>query len=164
MVKGVLVMTAVEGRPIRRRPLPASRRVGYVIAIAVNLLMLYLVNVRPGWDAVPFLTDETVEVLYLVNLSLVVGVAVNVLYLGYDGRWFVALGGLATTGVGVVVLVRMWQVFPFAFPADSNWALVARVLLMLAMAGSVIALIVQFVQLVAGLAQAREARVDRHVP
>jgi hypothetical protein len=38
------------------------------------------------------------------------------------------------------------------------------VLLMLAMAGSVIALIVQFVQLVAGLAQAREARVDRHVP
>jgi hypothetical protein len=157
-------VTAVERRPTHRRPPPASRRVGYVIAVAVNLLMLYLINVRPGWDAVPFLTDETVQVLYLVNLSLLVGVAVNVLYLGYDRRWFVALGALATTGVGLVVLARMWQVFPFAFTADSTWALVTRVLLVVAMVGSVIALIVQFVQLGAGAVRAGKPRTDRHVP
>jgi len=143
-------MTAVEGRPTRRPPSPAGRRVGYLIAIAVNLLLLYLVNVRPGWDAVGFLTDETVEVIPLVNLSLIVGVAVNALYLGYDGRRLVALGGLATTGVGLVVLARMWQVFPFAFSAGTDWGLVVRVVLVFAMAGSGIAMLVQFVQLLSG--------------
>ena len=155
-------MTAVERRPARTRPSPASRRVGYAVAVAVNLLMLYLINVQPGWDAVPFLTEDFVRLLYLVNVSLVVGAAVNVLYLGYDARWFVALGGLATTGVGFVVLARIWRVFPFVF--SSNWEMVVRVLLVLAMIGSVVALIVQLVQLVAGLASAGEGRPDRHVP
>ncbi|HET6530863.1 MAG TPA: hypothetical protein VFH03_09665 [Actinoplanes sp.] len=130
--------------------------------MAVNLLMLYLINVRPGWDAVPFFTDETVEVLPLINLSLVVSVSVNLLYLGYDRRWFVGLGGLATTGVGLVALIRMWQVFPFDFTADSTWALIVRVVLAFAIAGSVITWIVQFVQMVAGLAEGRETLADRH--
>jgi hypothetical protein len=157
-------MTAVDKRPIHRRPSPASRRVGYAIAVAVNLLMMYLINIRPGWQAVPFLTDDTVRVLDLVNLALVVGAAVNVLYLVYDARWFVALGGLATTGVGLVVLTRIWQVFPFAFGSGFNWALVVRLLLVLAMVGSGVALIVQLVQLLAGRTWAAEGRPDGHVP
>jgi hypothetical protein len=157
-------MTAVERRPTRSRTSPASRRVGYAIAVAVNTLILYLINIWPGWDAFSFLTDDFVRVLYLVNVSLVVSAAVNVLYLVYDARWFVALGGLVTTGVGLVVLTRIWQVFPFAFSSDFNWALVVRVLLVLAMVGSGIALIVQSVQLVAGLTWARAGRSDERAP
>jgi len=148
-------MTTMSERPVDRRPAPAARRTGYAIAAGINLVLLYLVNVRPGWEAVPFLNDDTATVLALVNLSLIVGVAVNVLYLGYDARWFVALGGLATTGVGLVVLARLWQVFPFAFGADSVWPLVFRVTLLVAIGGSIIALIVQVVQLVSGLSGRR---------
>jgi hypothetical protein len=35
--------------------------------------MLYLVNGRPGWDAVPFLTGDTTRVLVLVNPSRLPG-------------------------------------------------------------------------------------------
>lgn len=157
-------MTAAERRLTRSRPSPASRRVGYGIAVAVDLLMLYLINIQPGWDAVPFLTDDFVHVLYVINVALVVGAAVNVLYLGYDARWSVALGGLATTGVGLVALTRIWSVFPFAFSSGSNWELVVRGLLVLAMVGSGIALIVQLVQLVVGLTRASEGRSDERVP
>jgi hypothetical protein len=157
-------MTAVDTRPVHRRPSRASRGVGYAVAVAVNLLMLYLINIWPGWHAVPFLTDDFVQVLYLVNLSLVVSAAVNVLYLGYDARWFVALGGLATTGVGLVVLTRIWQVFPFDFSSGSNWALVVRVLLVLAMVGSGVALVVQSVQLAARLTWAGKDRSGGQVP
>ena len=149
-------MTTMSERPIdKRRPAPAARRAGYAIAAGINLLLLYLVNVRPGWDAVPFLNDDTATVLPLVNLSLIVAVAVNVLYLAYDARWFVALGGLATTGVGLVVLARLWQVFPFTFGVDSVWPAVFRVTLLVAIGGSIIALIVQLVQLVSGLSARR---------
>ena len=147
-------MTTVPKRPTDRRPAPPARRAGYAVAVAVNLVILYLINVRPGWEAVPFLTADTATLLAVVNLSVVVGVAVNLLYLVYDARWFVALGGLATTGVGLLALARIWQVFPVTFAADSNWPLVLRVALLFAIAASIVALIVQVVQIVAGLARA----------
>jgi len=155
-------MITVSGRSSDRRPAPPARRAGYAVAVTVNLVILYLINVRPGWEAVPFLTADTATLLALVNLSLTVGVAVNLLYLAYDARWFVALGALATTGVGLVVLARIWQVFPFAFGADSIWPLLVRVVLLVALAGSSIALVVQFVQFVAGLARA--GRIHRRTP
>ena len=87
--------------------------------------------------------------------------AVNLLYVAYDARWFVALGGLVTTGVGLVVLTRIWRVFPFAFGPGFDWPLVMRVLLVLAIAGSAIALIVQPVQLLIGQAGARNGYAER---
>jgi len=118
-------MTTVPERPTDRRPAPPARhprRAGYAVAVAVNLVILYMINVRPGWEAVPFLNADTATLLAVVNLSLVVGVAVNVLYLGYEASWFVALGGLVTTGVGLVVLARIWQVFPFTFRCGQRLA------------------------------------------
>lgn len=92
---------------MRLRPGTASRRAGYLISIAVNLAMLWLVNVRPGWSAVPFLTGATVRVLFLINTSLIVGVLVNALQVAHDPPWLVNVGGLVTTGVGVAAMVRL---------------------------------------------------------
>lgn len=128
------------------RPSAAARRVGYAIGIAVDVMLLWLINIWPGWSAVPFLTDETPRVLGLLDAALVVGAAVNVAYLGYDARWFVALGGLVTTSVGLAGLVLVWQVFPFAF-AGAAWAEVARILLVMGIVGSVVALVADAVRL-----------------
>jgi hypothetical protein len=40
-------------------PRPASRRVGYVIAIAVNAALLIVLNAQPGWQGLSFLTSAT---------------------------------------------------------------------------------------------------------
>jgi hypothetical protein len=102
-----------------RRPSVGARRAGYVVAAVVNAALWYVVNRWPGWQALSFLTDETVQVLGWVNLSLVVGIAVNVGYLAYDPPWVTSLGALATTGIGLAVLVQLWRVFPFDFGAAS---------------------------------------------
>ena len=76
-------MTAVGSRgtarrgPPKPRPGPTARRSGYVVAAAVNAVLLYLVDVRPGWDAVPFLTADTTLVLGAVNASLVAGLRLD---------------------------------------------------------------------------------------
>ena len=49
--------------------------------------------------------------------------------------------------VGLAAVVRLWQVFPFDFAAGSAWVTIVRILLLLAMAGSVIGLVVQIVAL-----------------
>lgn len=144
-------MTLVERRT---RPSAASRRVGYVVSAAVNAVLLYLVNVRPGWEAVPFLTPATVLVLPLVNASMVVSLVANLVYALYDRAWLKALGDVATTAVGLAALVKVWQVFPLALTDTTlPWETVARVLLAVGIVGSAIGILVAAVALIRGLAR-----------
>jgi hypothetical protein len=142
-------MTAIV---TRQRPSVAARRSGYLVAAALNVVVLYLAFVEPGWRAVPFLTEETSQVLGLFAFSLVTGIVWNLLYVGYERRWFKALGDLVTTIIGLAVLVRIWQVFPFDFGGSStDWAMIVRVVLAVAIAGSVIGVVVQVGSLVRDL-------------
>lgn len=144
---------AVHTRPDLRRPKPrpsrGARRVGYFVAVGVNAAMLFAVNTWPGWDVLPFLTGETEQVIGWVNASIVVSLVANLVYLLDDRRWLRALGDIVTTGVGIVAMVRLWQVFPFDFDAGTlDWALVARILLAVGIIGSVIGVLVALVALV----------------
>jgi hypothetical protein len=130
-----------------RRPSVAARRTGYVIAVAVNLLLIYLIDVWPGWSAVPFLTDETRQVIGLVTFSMAASAAVNLVYLMNDAPLVKAVGDVLTTGIGLAVLVRLVRVFPFTgYTVD--WTLVVRILLWVGLVGSAIGLVVQVVTLV----------------
>ena len=128
-----------------RRPSAGTRRAGYGVAILLNTIMLVVLNALPGWQAIPFLTSDTSQVLWLVNLCLAAGIAANVVYLAYDPPWLRSLGDLATTGIGLAAAIRIWQVFPFTL--SSGWSAAVRVLLAVAIAGSCIALVVQIVLL-----------------
>jgi len=134
----------------RRRARAGARRGGYALAILINGAVLYAVNVWPGWQALPFLTDDTGQILGLVNLSLVVGMFTNAVYLIVDHPRVKALGDLLTLCIGLAILVSVWQVFPFAFPIGFDWNLIARILIVLSMIGSIIGIIVQLVILVTG--------------
>ena len=131
-----------------RRPSSAGRRLGYAIALVINALLLYAVNVWPGWQAVPFLTAETRAVVDLVNLSLIVGMVVNGVYIFVDRPAVKALGDLITLGIGLAVLVVLWRVFPFDFDDSAfDWTLLLRIVLGLAMFGTAVGIIVQVVVL-----------------
>lgn len=137
------------------RPSIATRRIGYVFGALAGVIGLLLVNVWPGWDSVPFLTSETAEVLGLVNASFVAGIVANAVYLVYDAPWLVALGGVVTTGIGLVALIRIIQVFPVDFSDwDFDGTALVRVLLILAIVGTAIGIVVQLVALVRSLAGA----------
>jgi hypothetical protein len=66
-------------------------------------------------------------------------------YLAYDPPWVRSLGDLVTTGIGLVTAIRIWQVFPFDL--SSGWSMAVRALLIVAIAGSCIALVIQVVSL-----------------
>jgi hypothetical protein len=129
-----------------RRPSIGARRTGYLIAGVLNALLAYAINVWPGWRAVPFLTEDTSRVLGLVNLSLVVGLVANLVYLLDDPPRFKAFGDLVTTVIGLAVLVRIWQVFPFDFSGYAfTWALLVRIALVVGIVGAAIGMLVLLV-------------------
>ena len=137
---------------VQHHPTIAARRLGYVIGALLNLALLYAVNIWPGWEVVPFLTAETVTVLAIVNLSFVGNLVANAVYLVNDVPWLKALGTIVTTTIGMVALVRIWQVFPFDFGSSSfNWQLVTRFVLVVSIIGSDIGIVVAFVTFVKSL-------------
>lgn len=144
-----MTVTTARRRPQRRpqpRPKPASRRFGYTIAMTVNAVLLYLVNVSPGWDAVPFLTHDTTQVIGWVNASIAAGIIANAFYLVMDQRWFRAVGDIVVTAIGLVSLLKVWQVFPFAFDDEGvPWHLIVRWVIAIGVAGSAIGIITNFV-------------------
>ena len=131
-----------------RRPSAAARRVGYLVGIVVSAALLFILNGQPGWQALPFLTSDTSQVIGLVNLSLAVSLAVNVVYLFYDPPWLKSLGDLIPSGIGLAVAIRIWQVFPFTFQGSAAWwSTAVRILLILVVAGSATSVVVQAVSL-----------------
>jgi|SRR5512133_1658521 hypothetical protein len=134
---------------VPKRPVVAARRAGYGVAVLVNAAILYAVNVWPGWQALPFLTDDVSLVLGLVNASILVNVVANLVYVVADPRWLKALGDVLTTGVGLAALLQIWRVFPFDFSGSSfDWALVVRIAVGVAIGGSAIAIVVALVTFV----------------
>lgn len=126
-----------------------ARRFGYLVAVGVNAVLLYLINVAPRWQELTFLTSATVSVLTWVNTSLVAGIVANVVYVLDDAPAIRAFGDLVTTAISLAAIVRVWQVFPFAFDQRGlHWEPVIRVLLIVAGVGSAIAIVVQLVTLV----------------
>lgn len=135
--------------PTRTRPSRTQRRVGYVVGAFVNALVLVAVNWWPGWDALPFLTDDFRLVLGWVNASIVVGLLANLLYAVADPPRVRAGGDLVQNLVGLAAMVRLWQVFPVHFaPGGFDWELVARVFLGIGIVGASIAILVALVRLV----------------
>jgi hypothetical protein len=133
----------------RRRPSAPARRSGYVGTVVVDALFLYLLNRWPGWDLLPFLTSDFERVIGLMNLSIVVHLAVNACYVAWDPRWLRAIGEIVTSAIGIVVVSRFWQVFPFDTADDwSGWGLVAHLVLGLGIVGSAIGVVSGVVHLV----------------
>jgi hypothetical protein len=147
---GTSVDSAQQTARRGRRPSRGVRRVGYVFAVLFNAAFLWLVHVWPGWDEVPFLTDEFGDVLWLLDLSLWIGIGANLVYLVRDPRWLTALGGLASTTVGLILAVRIWQVFPF--DVSDGWTTVFRIAVVVGIIGSAIGILVNVGLLIRALA------------
>jgi hypothetical protein len=131
-----------------RRPPLAARRVGYLLGVAVNLLLLWFLTVQPGWRWLPFLTEDFVAVVGLVIVSLLVGATLDLLYVAFDPRWLRSLGEAVTAALACAVLARMWAVFPIDLGGWSGWEPVLRVVILLGAIGAGIGVIANLVQAV----------------
>ncbi|WP_285248507.1 hypothetical protein [Pseudarthrobacter sp. efr-133-R2A-89] len=126
---------------------------GNIGSAVVNALLLYGLNIWPGWQVLPFLTSGMVRVLDLINASLIAGIVVGVVCVLIRARALLAVGNLVALGFGVAAIIRVWEVFPFDFTGGwTGWPVLVRVLLVIAMVGSVFGAVAELVNLVRALA------------
>lgn len=137
-------------RPARRR----NRSEGLVpnlFGVLVFALLLVLVNVWPGWEVLPFLTDDAHATVAVLNLVLIIGVVSQAACLVEDSPRLRALGSYVIGLATMVLLGRLWQDFPFALDdLDPAWASSIRLVLAALFAWATWATIRAAVRLVRG--------------
>jgi hypothetical protein len=121
-------------------------KAGYVAVIIINAIMIYIFNNLLNWG-VPFLTSDYSGVLWAINLSLGMTITVNILFLIYDPGWFRHLAQIVLNVIALFVAFIIFTVFPFTF-ADKSWAFWVKIALIVIMAGTGIAIIVEFFRLI----------------
>lgn len=134
-----------------------AKRVGYAVAIGVNVLLLVVVNSILGWGWFPWLTPEFGEVLPVLNVALVFNIVMSLVFMAYDEPWLKAITRIVANLLAIGVLARTWQVYPFDFsgydfPVDIaafelDWDLVTHLILGLAIFGTTVAVVMEIVKL-----------------
>jgi hypothetical protein len=85
-------------------------------------------------------------------LSLIAAITANVIFFFFNADWFVSLLRFFLNTIGLILAVRMLQVFPFDFSAYTfDWALVIRILLILGIVGAGIAILAELVKFIAAV-------------
>lgn len=117
--------------------------IGHLIAIAVNLVLLYVVRNLGEWDVLSFLTDDYDKVIGPLSVSIIAAIIGRALRIVFPGRRIGLLIEGVVTVFGFYALLRIFQVFPFEFDPDGfRWDLVARFVLVVGLLGSAIGILV----------------------
>ena len=137
-----------------KKDLKMERNQEYIAAIIFNFIFLYIFNNLLNWH-VYFVTSALTEVLWIINLSIVVAIIGNFLMLLYRPDWFRHVTKIVLNVVAFAAVYLVYIVFPFNFSNSFlNWGL--SVLLILALIGIIIATIVEIYLLVTGKPKLRD--------
>ncbi|MGD2061376.1 MAG: hypothetical protein PVF87_10955 [Acidimicrobiia bacterium] len=125
-----------------------GRRLGYSIAIGINVVMLIIVQNILDWGWFSFLTDDFAKVVPWISFSLGASIVANLIYLFDDGRVVKSAGQIGINLISLVATYQVFTVFPFDFSTYGfNWGLVVRIVLILAMVGTGIGALVEVFKL-----------------
>lgn len=125
------------------------RRVGYAVAIGVNVLLVIIVVNLVDWGWLSFITEDFNDVVPIAVLSLVIGSGFYLVYMFFDPPWVRLLGDAVTAAIGLAVLWRTWQVWPFEFETGP-WEGILRAITIFVGIAMTIGLIANVVKLLTG--------------
>ena len=142
----------------RRRRRRSDGRGGYLFGAVVYLLLLFGVNSWPGWESIPYVTDAAASVLWLVNLSLSLGLLAQLACAVDDSARVRALGVYCVALVNIALIASLLQVFPFDFgDVDPAWTTATRLVLGLLLVWACVRAMRSAVRLAHGRQQVRLA-------
>jgi hypothetical protein len=120
---------------------------GYVASAVINAALLWVMNQLPVWKPF-FLLDSYSEVLWAINMSLIVQIVLNLVLVFFHPLFFNHLAQTVISLVSFISLLWIVRVFPLDFSSNpGDWLnLVIRIVLIVALVGTAIGGITHFVR------------------
>lgn len=125
-----------------------GRVIGNGFAIAISLVLLFIVQNIVEWGWLPFLTEEFNDLVPLISFSLIVSMLTYAVFMFSDHPTLKSWGQILTNLISLYVTWQVLVVFPFSFDEGGfDWALAFRIVLIVAMVGIAASTIVEVVKL-----------------
>jgi hypothetical protein len=122
-----------------------NRLASYVIMIFINFALLYVANNLLKWN-ISWLLPNFSSPLLFINISLGSIVFVNLLFIFYDPSWFRHIFLMILNVLAFLSTMVLLGAFPFAL--NLTWSLATRIGLAVALAGILVAFIVELYKLI----------------
>ena len=90
------------------------RRGDYVIAIVVNIILLYVFNNLLNWN-IYFVTNALNGILWIINMAIIAIIILNLLQIFYNPLWFRNLMKIFSNIFVFILVYFLYIVFPFSF-------------------------------------------------
>jgi hypothetical protein len=135
---------------------------GYIVSAVLNGVFLWVMNQLPLWKPF-FLLDSYSEVLWAINMSLIVQIVLNLVLIFFHPLFFHHLIQTVFSLVSIVALVWIVRIFPVDFSARlGGWFnTLFRIVLIVALVGTVIGGITNLVRFFQTLFRGEPRREDR---
>jgi hypothetical protein len=146
--------TYLKKSPGKSHP-PGARKIGYVVAIVVMIVLIYILRHLRQWGF-DFLTDDFSKCLYYIELSIYISIAAQVLFIFYDNRWFKHIIQGLTSIAGAVALIMIYVIFPFTIE-DGSWIRWIKIGILILFGLTVISIIVEIIKGIRDLLKDPEA-------
>ena len=91
-----------------------AKKSGYIAAIVANIILLYIFNNLLNWQ-VYFITNALNDILWIINIAIMITILGNVLLLVYNQEWFRHVMKIILNIVAITALYNIFTVFPFNF-------------------------------------------------
>ena len=133
------------GKPAKKKTMGRS---GYIAAIVINLVLLFVFNNLMNWRlTAQYLTAEYSGVLWVINLSIGATIIANILFIFFEAGWFKHLAQLVTSVIALFAVFLIYSVYPFTFEGEAGFQWV-KIILIIMMVGIGIAIIVELFKLI----------------
>lgn len=118
----------------------------YLIATIINLILLYIANNLLNWN-LSFIAGSFTDVLWAVNLSLIVAIVANVSFILYDPPWFKIVSKIVMSFTALVAAFTILIVFPFVIN-QFILAVGLKIIIIIGILASVVSIIFQIMKMV----------------
>ena len=118
----------------------------YILAIVINLIMLFIANNLLYWN-LSFIAGSFSEVLWAINLSLIVAIVANVSFVLYDPPWYKIIAKIVMNFTALVAVFTLLTVFPFVIN-QFILALGLTILLIIGIIAAIVSIIFQIMKMV----------------
>lgn len=122
----------------------------YIASIIVNIVLLYVANNLLAWNT-PHLAEGFTASLWILNISLVVTIIFNLIFLVVNPKWLVSLGQAITSVISAIALYTFYVTFPLDFTGGNEQ--LAKVIIIFALIATLIGALVQTILFILRLAK-----------
>jgi hypothetical protein len=137
--------------------MPRKRLADYIAAVIFNIIFLVIVNKVPDWN-IAFIKDSFPDILWAVNTSVAVSIAGNFILIFLHPRFLHHIFNAVFAVFGILATSVILSVFPFQFEdLVGEWLnILVRIVLIIGIVGSAVAVVVNVVKAIGAIFGVRE--------